>query len=117
MKLAVVGGRDFNNIALLEQTLNQYKDKITLVISGGAKGADTLAEQWAKSNNIIVKVFKPDWEKYGRSAGPRRNKLIIQECEECIAFWDGKSTGTANSIFICKKLNKKVDIIRYENIN
>lgn len=115
MRLAIVGSRTFNNKALLENTLNNHKDRITLVVSGGAKGADSLGESWAVQNNIPVKVFKPEWHKYGKSAGTVRNKLIIQECDMCIAFWDGKSKGTANSIFICEKLNKKVSVIRYDN--
>lgn len=115
MKLAVVGSRTFTNERLLEFTLNNYKDSITLVVSGGARGADSLGESWAIKNNIPVKVFKPEWHKYGKSAGMIRNELIIQECDICMAFWDGKSKGTANSIFICEKLNKKVAVIRYDN--
>lgn len=115
MKLAIVGSRTFTNKNLLESTLNNYKDRITLVVSGGARGADSLGESWAAKNNIPVKIFKPEWHKYGKSAGMIRNELIIQECDICMAFWDGKSKGTANSIFICEKLNKKVAVIRYDN--
>ena len=115
MKLAIVGSRSFNDMLLLESILNKYKDKISTVVSGGAKGADTMGETWAIANKIPVKIFKPEWEKYGKSAGMRRNELIIKECDICIAFWDGKSKGTNNSIFICEKLNKKVAIIRYDN--
>lgn len=115
MKLAIVGSRSFTNESLLESTLNNYKDRITLVVSGGARGADSLGESWATKNSIPVKVFKAEWDKYGKSAGMIRNELIIQECDICVAFWDGKSKGTANSIFICEKLNKKVAVIRYDN--
>jgi hypothetical protein len=115
MKLAIVGSRTFNNRQLLESILDKHKNKVTLVVSGGAKGADSLGESWAINNNIPVKIFKPDWKKYGKSAGMIRNEDIIKECDICIAFWDEKSKGTANSIFICEKLNKKVGIIRYDN--
>jgi hypothetical protein len=115
MKLAIVGSRGFKDTLLLESILDKYKDKVSIVISGGAIGADTMGEYWAISNKIPVKIFKPEWEKYGKSAGMRRNELIIKECDICIAFWDGKSKGTKNSIFICEKLNKKVEVITYDN--
>jgi hypothetical protein len=116
MKLAIVGSRSFNDVKLLHEILDKHKDAITLVISGGAVGADLLGEEWAKKHNIPVKIFYPDWKKHGKSAGMIRNKLIIEECDRCIAFWDGKSNGTKNSISICKKLNKPFKIINYETI-
>jgi hypothetical protein len=115
MKLAIVGSRGFKDTRLLESILDKHKDTVSIVVSGGAIGADTMGETWAIANKIPIKIFKPEWEKYGKSAGMKRNELIIQECDICIAFWDGKSKGTANSIFICKKLNKKVEVIRYDN--
>jgi hypothetical protein len=116
MKLAIVGSRSFNDEVLLNEILDKHKDKITLVVSGGAIGADLLGEQWAKKHNIPTKVFYPDWKQHGKAAGMIRNKLIIEECDKCIAFWDGKSNGTKNSISICKKLNKPFKIINYETI-
>lgn len=112
MKLAVVGSRAFCDEGKLEQILEHYKGRVTLLVSGGAKGADSLAESWAVKNLISTKVFKPDWQKYGRGAGMVRNREIIENCDECIAFWDGKSKGTENSISLCKKFNKKVTIVR-----
>jgi hypothetical protein len=114
MKLAIVGSRSFKNKQLLEEVLDPYKHKVTLVISGGAIGADKMGEYWAKSNNIPVKIHYPEWEKYGKQAGFIRNRLIIEDCDECIAFWDGKSKGTQNSIFIAENLDKKVNIVKYE---
>ena len=110
MKLAVIGSRNFTNYQVVQQHLQTFVDQTTLVVSGGAKGADSLAEQWAKQNNIPTKIFYPDWNKHGRAAGPIRNKLIIQECDQVVAFWDGKSTGTAHSIGLCKSLGKQVQI-------
>jgi hypothetical protein len=112
MKLAIVGSRSFCNEELLEKSLESLKDRVTMVVSGGAKGADSLAESWADKCGIPTKVFKPDWQKYGRGAGMIRNKDIIENCDECVAFWDGKSKGTENSISLCKKLNKKLTIVR-----
>ena len=112
MKYAIIGGRDFNDTALLETTMNKFND-ITLVVSGGAKGADTLGEHWAKSHNIPTKIHYPEWNKYGKSAGFIRNKLIIQDADIIIAFWNGHSRGTANSIDIAKTSNKPIIIIGY----
>lgn len=115
MKLAIIGSRTFNDVELLTKVLEPYKSIVSCVVSGGARGADALAEAWAKSNSIQTLIHKPDWKKYGKSAGPKRNELIISDCDECVAFWDGKSKGTMNSIFICNKLNKKIKIITYDN--
>lgn len=115
MKLAVVGSRTFCDELKLERVLESYRDRVTLLVSGGAKGADSLAESWAVRNGIPTRVFKPDWQKYGRAAGMIRNRDIIENCDECVAFWDGKSKGTQNSIFICEKLGKKTQIITYDN--
>jgi hypothetical protein len=112
MKLAIVGSRSFCNEELLEKSLESLKERVTMVVSGGAKGADSLAESWANKYGIPTKVFKPDWQKYGRGAGMIRNKDIIESCDQCVAFWDGKSKGTENSISLCKKLNKKLTIVR-----
>lgn len=111
MKLAVIGSRNFNNYDILEETLSTLEEPITEIISGGAKGADALAEQWAKNHNVPIRVHKADWVKYGRGAGPKRNKKIIADCDICVAFWDGKSTGTKNSIELSKKAGKKTKII------
>ena len=112
MKVAVVGSRSFNDYEKLKQTLDQTPD-ITGIISGGAKGADSLAEQWAREKGIETVVYKPDWAKYGRGAGVVRNRLIIEDCDYCIAFWDGESKGTKSSIDHCKKLNKRLLVVRY----
>ena len=85
MKIAVIGSRNFADYELLKKTLNEITG-ITKVISGGAKGADSLAEQWAKENQIETVIYKPDWAKYGRGAGVVRNRLIIEDCDLCIAF-------------------------------
>jgi hypothetical protein len=116
IKLAVIGGREFNDNSLLTKTLNKEKHRISTIVSGGAKGADKMAENWAIENDIPTKIFYPEWKKWGPRAGPRRNTLIIDECDECIAFWDGKSKGTAHSISLCKNNNKPITIVRYETI-
>jgi hypothetical protein len=111
MKIAVIGSRTFSDYSLLKNTLNDFTNPIDEIISGGAEGADKLAEIYATENEIRLSVFKPDWAKFGRAAGVIRNKEIIFNADYCFAFWDGKSKGTATSIHLCKKLKKPHQII------
>jgi len=105
MKVAVVGSRSFKNYKLLKSKLDTYRG-ITLIISGGAIGADSLAERYAEEKNIKIKVYKADWDLYGSSAGFLRNIKVIDNCEKLIAFWDGRSNGTNHSITLAKAKNK-----------
>jgi len=111
MKFAVIGSRSFSDYKFLEKVLSTFD--ITEIISGGAKGADSLAEQYAKEHNIKTTVFLQDWNKYGKSAGFLRNADIINASDEVIAFWDGVSRGTLDSINKAKKLNKKVHVYKF----
>lgn len=115
MILAIVGSRTFTNYNKLKQSITDNFDitTITQIISGGAIGADTLGERFAIENNIETIILKPEWDKYGKSAGYRRNKDIIDKCDTVIAFWNGKSPGTQHSINIATKLNKKTIVIKF----
>jgi GH18 family chitinase len=113
MKAAIIGSRSFNNYDLVLETLLEYENTITLIVSGGAKGADTLGERWAKEKNKEVLIFYPEWDKYGKSAGFRRNKDIIENSDIVFAFWDGVSKGTKSSIDLSNKLNKELKIIKW----
>jgi hypothetical protein len=110
MILAVIGSRTFNNYIQLKCELDLFKN-ITMIISGGAQGADTLAERYAKEHDIELRVYYPDWKTYGRKAGPLRNIDIVSAADYVVAFWDGVSPGTKSSIDIAKKLNKPYRII------
>jgi hypothetical protein len=111
MKIAIIGSRTFDNYSLLQETLKLYKSKITLIVSGAAKGADSLGEKWALENNIKTLIFPANWNKYGKRAGFIRNEDIIKNCDCVIAFWDNKSKGTAHSISLCEKYNIPYKII------
>ena len=112
MKIGVVGSRGFTNYTNLESELKKIKG-ITEIVSGGAKGADTLAREFAENNKIKLTEFKPDYEQYGRGAPIRRNKEIVEYSDQIIAFWDCKSRGTKNTIDIAEKQNKSVTIISF----
>ena len=113
MKVAIIGSRTFLDYNFLEETLLKVKDRITEIVSGGAKGADSLAEKFANKYNIPTKIFLPDWDTYKKAAGFIRNTQIIEYCDVVVAFWDGKSRGTMDSVKKAEKLGKKVKIIRF----
>ena len=100
MKVGVVGTRTFNDYVLLKSKLDElnYNNIISVIISGGATGADSLAEKYANEKSIKTMIFYPEWKKFGKSAGPIRNKLIVNNSDVIIAFWDNKSIGTYNTI-------------------
>jgi len=111
MKVAVIGSRTFNDYEEIKRTLSAIN--ITLLVSGGAKGADTLGEQYAKENNIPTKIFFPDWNKHGKAAGFIRNTDIINEAELVVAFWDNSSKGTKDSLQKAEKAGKKILVITF----
>ena len=116
MNIAIVGGRDFSDYTLLKESLLAYISIYRVpdnIVSGGAKGADTLATQFATEMGIPLLVFKPDYQKYGRGATLIRNTQIIKNAEVVFAFWDGESKGTKDSITKAKKLQKELYIISY----
>jgi len=117
INLAIVGTRTFTDYIFLEKSvLNNYDiTTISNIISGGATGADTLAEVFAKKYSIPIIIYKPDWKLYGRGAGPIRNKIIIDSSDTVIAFWDGISPGTKNSVDLAKKSNKPIIIYNYNS--
>lgn len=106
--VAVIGSRSFNDYSLLSKNLNyMFKfDMIKSIVSGGAKGADSLGERYAIENNIPTKIFYPDWNKYGKRAGFLRNEDIIKNSDIVISFWDLVSKGTKHSIDLSLKNNK-----------
>ena len=101
MIIAVIGSRNFSDYKLLESTLAALPE-ISQIVSGGAKGADSLAEIYAEKHQLPLVVFKPDWPKYGRGAGIVRNREIIEAADMVVAFWDGSSKGTASSLKFAK---------------
>lgn len=75
-------------------------------------GADTYAKEFAIKHNLKLIEFLPDYEKYGRKAPLVRNKLIVENCDCLIAFWDGKSRGTKYTLDYATKLGKPTKIVQ-----
>lgn len=114
MKIAIVGSRSFKDYELLKNEVENFIAvnalKQILIVSGGAKGADALAEKFASEKGYGTLIFLPEWEKYGRGACSVRNTQIIENADVVFAFWDGISTGTKDSIDKAQNLNKSVFI-------
>lgn len=106
MKVAVIGSR-----GLSVSNLGRYlPENTTEIVSGGAKGVDTSAREYALSHEIKLTEFLPEYTKYGRSAPLKRNITIIEYSDIVLAFWDGKSRGTKFVIDNCRKLGVEVRV-------
>jgi len=100
MKVVIAGSRDLTNYEWVEEAIKNSGYDISEVVSGRCPtGADLFGEQWAEKHNIPVKTFPADWTKYGKSAGPLRNKQMAEYCDAAIVvMWSGGSRGSQNMI-------------------
>lgn len=116
MKIAIVGSRSFKDYSALCKFIKETVDvrEVSSIISGGAKGADSLGERFAKEHNITLSVFPAEWSKFGIGAGFIRNRLIVDEADVVFAFWDGKSSGTRNTIERTKVAGKKLYVYTFK---
>lgn len=108
MRVAVIGSRGLT-VNNLEKYLPTETDEI---ISGGARGIDQCAKEYALSHGIKLTEFLPEYDKYGRTAPLIRNITIIKNSDIVLAFWDGKSRGTKFVIDKCHEMSVKVDIFK-----
>ncbi len=113
MKRIVIGGyRNFNDYEVFKAFVNSCigdENEIT-VLSGHCKGADLMAEQYAEEKGFATEIYPADWKKYGRAAGPIRNKQMVEKADIVIAFTCDRATGTKNLISHAQKLGKKIFI-------
>lgn len=107
MKVAVIGSRN-----LTIDNLGDYLPKgTTEIVSGGARGIDRCARAYAKSHNIKLTEFLPEYDRFGRSAPLKRNLQIIRYADTVLAFWDRKSHGTRFVIENCKKAHIPIRVL------
>ena len=123
MNIGVVGSRSFHDYDRLKEVLDReiknarlYKPERNIwIVSGGARGADTLARRYAYSRypDIEYTEYKPDWEKYGKKAGMVRNLEIVRNSNHIVAFWNGKSKGTKHTIATARRAGKNVKVVGF----
>lgn len=117
MRIIIAGGRDFKDYRLLRTkcdliTRNLNADDIT-ILSGTARGADKLGEQWAENRGLKIERYPADWERFGKYAGIQRNKEMGRNADALIAFWDGESRGTNHMINYARLNGLLIRVIRY----
>lgn len=118
--LLVAGSRNYSDWEEFRDVMDYICDKynVSEIVSGGAKGADLMAEKYSKINNIPIKIFKADWNYYGRNAGFKRNIEMHEYLKRfkdraCICFWDGESSGTKHNFKLCEENNTELIVYLY----
>ncbi len=106
MRIAVIGSR-----SIIPTEIDKYVSYADEIVSGGATGVDTCAEEYAKRKGLKCTVFLPQYERYGRAAPIVRNKKIVDYADKIIAFWDGRSKGTLSVIKYAQKAGKVCEVI------
>ncbi len=114
-RVIVAGCRNYNNYEeakeFIEICISKIRKEFTLIfVSGCCSGADMMGELFAKENGFEIERFPAEWEKYGKSAGPKRNKQMSEIGDYFICFWDGNSKGTKSMIELAKSQNKPIKI-------
>lgn len=106
MKVAIIGSR-----GLRVSDFSKYlPEGTTELVSGGARGIDTCARNYARANGIKITEFLPDYNEYGVRAPHIRNDQIIKYADHVVAFWDGSSRGTKSVIDKCKAMGKRMTL-------
>lgn len=115
-RVIVAGGRDFSDYEYLRSSLDFLLQNITgpiVIVSGTAKGADKLGEQYAAEKGYAVLRFPADWDRFGKAAGYMRNEQMAKNADVLVAFWDGTSKGTKNIIQLAKRYDLKIRVQKY----
>ena len=118
VKLIIAGGRDYDNYNELERVTDYMLSNLItthkiVIVSGGARGADSLAVQYAQIRGYELITMPADWETHGRSAGYIRNAQMAEVATHLLAFWDGKSRGTKHMVDIAHSMKIKVHVNSY----
>jgi predicted Rossmann fold nucleotide-binding protein DprA/Smf involved in DNA uptake len=115
-RIAVVGSREFKNYLQLKEILDNAVSSEDWLISGGALGADSMAQRYAKERGLSILIIYPNWA-LGKGAGLIRNKTIVENADKVIAFYQKgrfQQGGTSNTAMWARKLG--VDLLEYEEV-
>lgn len=117
MKIAIIGSRSFNDWNKFNEGVHsnmsntELLSDTTTIISGGAKGTDSMAERFANATYLPIEIILPDYDTKGKAATHIRNRQIVDKSDKVIAFWDGSSKGTKSVIEYARKLKKDLRVI------
>jgi len=111
-KTIIAGSREVDDLNIVRQAMSDINFEPSVIISGTARGVDQLGEMWAEENNIPILRFPANWEKFGKSAGYKRNIEMAKNADALVAIWDGVSKGTRHMIDIAVKYKLKIHIHR-----
>ena len=111
MIVAVVGSREFRNRELFNRELAARLQPSDIIISGGARGPDSWAEEYAKQHGHEFHLYEADWNQEGKSAGFKRNRRMAIACDKVLAFWDNRSKGTRHTIEIAHQLGREIIVV------
>ena len=113
--LLIAGSRNFEDWKIFEMVTREIIDgdeRFTVIVEGGASGADSMARRYAEENGMKAEEFRADWKQYGRAAGPKRNDEMVKYVAErngtALYFWDGESKGTKQCIDSARR--KGIDV-------
>ncbi len=114
MKIIISGSRKYTNYEeaklYIDLCIKELGVENPVILSGGCKGADMIGERYAAEKGFVIKRIDAQWSKFGKAAGPIRNKIMATECDVAICFWDSFSVGTKSMIDCLRKENKKIFI-------
>ena len=115
IRIVIGGCRDFNDYNFFCKYVDMYLKKIKennqiIILSGHCRGVDIMAEKYAEERQYKLEIYFADWEKYGKFAGPKRNREMVLNADYVIAFWDGKSRGTKSLIEYAKQYKKPIRV-------
>ena len=120
-KVIIAGSRGFFNYKLLREQCNKFlrekrRTSNIIIVSGHARGADTLGEKYAQDEGFALEIYPAQWKKFGKRAGYRRNEQMAEVADALIAFWDGSSKGTKHMIDIMEDKKLLVRVIKYKEL-
>lgn len=117
MKVLVCGQRDFNDPGYMFGILDRIHEltPITLIVEGGAQGADQFGGSWAISRGVELKVFPANWKQYGKAAGPIRNRQQFDETQpdRVLAFYHDMSTSKGTKDMVAYAQSKNCETSEY----
>ena len=116
LRTIIAGSRTLGLYHLNSASLQFDFPLIGTVISGHARGVDLAGEQWALERGIPVECYPAEWDKYGKSAGYRRNEVMADRAEALVAIWDGESRGTGHMIEVAERKGLLVKVYRFPRV-